>query len=66
MESQSRIDLPVRPRQYAAEILRLPAVERDAAVQGRVPAELREWVRHYIEDRRAKDRARLAAGARRM
>jgi hypothetical protein len=36
-----------RPRQYAAEIVRLPRKEWPAALE-RVPERLRDWVRSYL------------------
>jgi len=49
--------LPKRPRHYAAEIIALPKAERRAAL-AQVPAELRDWVRHLIEDWHAKAKSR--------
>lgn len=48
-----------RPRHYAAEILRLPEAERQAAL-ARVPAELRDWVEFYVRDHQDNAAARHA------
>lgn len=38
------------PRQYAADLMRLPRTERLAALHARVPRHLQPWVEHYVRD----------------
>ena len=40
---------PKRPRQYAAEIMRLPTREQRIERLSQVPENIREWVRYYVE-----------------
>lgn len=51
-----------RPRHYAAEIIALPTRAARAAALDAVPAIIRDWVRHLVEDHFAK-RAHLARRA---
>lgn len=51
-----------RPRHYAAEIIALPTRAARAAALDTVPAIIRDWVRHLVEDHFAK-RAHLARRA---
>jgi len=39
-----------RPRQYAAAILAEPDADTRDAMLGAVPAHLRAWVAHYLDD----------------
>lgn len=44
------MDSQRRPRQYAADIVRMKtAAEREAAIE-QVPPELRDWVRDLVDD----------------